>query len=130
MKTDPPDLMMQAIMFRQAMNQPLASFERRNLTLQAQLISEEYIELLDAHVEALNYPNHDPSKELCLKELADLVFVIFQYAAAAGWELDVALDRVYESNMSKLVDGKPVKNKAGKVTKGPNYKPPYLADLV
>jgi predicted HAD superfamily Cof-like phosphohydrolase len=44
--------------------------------------------------------------------------------------LDEALDRVHKSNMSKLVDGKPLKRDDGKVLKGPNYKPPYLADLV
>jgi len=121
---------MQALAFRQAMSQPIGTMDKQSLVLQARLISEEYIEFLDSHIEVVNYPNHDASKEMALKELADLVFVCYQYAAAAGWELDEALDRVYESNMSKLVDGKPVKNEFGKVTKGPNYKPPYLADLV
>lgn len=41
-----------------------------------------------------------------------------------------AFKRVHESNMSKLVDGKVFKNSDGKVLKGPNYKPPYLGDLV
>ena len=70
------------------------------------------------------------SREAALKELADLVYVCFQYAAAAGWELDEALDRVHQSNLSKLVDGKPLKREDGKVLKGPNYKPPTLIDLV
>ena len=72
-----------------------------------------------------NEPDED-----ALKELADIVFVCFQYATAAGWELDEALDRVFKSNMSKLENGKPVKNAAGKVIKGRNYKPPYLEDIV
>jgi predicted HAD superfamily Cof-like phosphohydrolase len=38
--------------------------------------------------------------------------------------------RVHESNMSKLVDGKPLKDASGKVIKGPNYKPVDLTDLV
>lgn len=38
--------------------------------------------------------------------------------------------RVHESNMSKLVDGKPVYDENGKVMKGPNYKAPDLRDLV
>jgi len=39
--------------------------------------------------------------------------------------------RVHESNMSKLGDdGLPVRREDGKVLKGPNYKPPYLMDLV
>jgi hypothetical protein len=32
--------------------------------------------------------------------------------------------------MSKLVDGKPVKDDNGKVLKGPNYEPPILIDLI
>jgi predicted HAD superfamily Cof-like phosphohydrolase len=59
-----------------------------------------------------------------------LVYVAFQYAAAAGWELDEALDRVHKSNLSKLVDGKPLKRQDGKVLKGPNYQPANLIDLV
>jgi predicted HAD superfamily Cof-like phosphohydrolase len=52
------------------------------------------------------------------------------FSAAMGWPLDEALDRVFESNMSKLVDGKPVKNEFGKVIKPPHYHPPYLTDLI
>ena len=41
-----------------------------------------------------------------------------------------ALNRVHESNMSKLdEDGKPILRDDGKVLKGPNYKPPDLSDL-
>lgn len=112
------------------MGQPIGTLDPKCLALQAHLISEEYHEFLDAHVEVLNYPEHEESKVLCLKELADLVYVCFQYAAAAGWELDEALDRVHESNLSKLVEGKPLKNEDGKVLKGPNYQPPILEDLV
>ena len=67
----------------------------------------------------------------CLKELADLVYVCYQYAANMGWDLDEAMYRVHESNMSKLdEDGNPIYREDGKVLKGPNYKPPNLEDLV
>ena len=70
------------------------------------------------------------AKEECLKELADLVYVCYQYAANMGWFLDEALDRVHKSNMSKLdEDGNPIYREDGKVLKGPNYKPPTLEDL-
>ena len=70
-------------------------------------------------------------KEACLKELADLVYVCYQYAANMGWNLDEAMHRVHESNMSKLDEhGNPVLREDGKVLKGPNYKPPNLEDLV
>ena len=67
----------------------------------------------------------------CLKELADLVYVCYQYAENLGWNLDEAMDRVHKSNMSKLDEyGKPILREDGKVLKGPNYKPPNLEDLV
>ena len=67
----------------------------------------------------------------CLKELADLVYVAYQYAENLGWDLDEALDRVHKSNLSKLgEDGKPIYREDGKVLKGPNYQPPNLTDLV
>ena len=62
-----------------------------------------------------------------IKELSDLVFVCYQFAAAFGINLDKAMDLVYESNMSKLDEqGKPIYRVDGKVLKGPNYKPPAL----
>ena len=48
-----------------------------------------------------------------------------------GWDLDRALERIHESNMSKLdEDGKPIKRDDGKVLKGPNYRTPTLTDLI
>ena len=42
-----------------------------------------------------------------------------------------AFQRVHVSNMSKLgTNGKPIFREDGKVMKGPNYKKPYLTDLV
>jgi predicted HAD superfamily Cof-like phosphohydrolase len=72
-----------------------------------------------------------PSNEAeTLKELADLVYVCYQYAANMQWDLNTAMQRVHESNMSKLgEDGKPIRRVDGKILKGPNYKPPYLEDL-
>lgn len=66
-----------------------------------------------------------------LKELADLVYVTYGYAATYGWDLDEAVRRVHASNLSKLDDnGKPIFREDGKVIKGPNYKKPDLTDLV
>lgn len=90
-----------------------------------------------------------------LKELCDLVYVIAQ-ASIKGVSLTTlehqtqvniitlietygppfdpvfgeAFKRVHESNMSKLVDGKPLRREDGKVLKGPNYKLPSLIDLI
>ena len=76
------------------------------------------------------FRNNPEFFENTLKELADLVYVCYQYAENMGWSLDEALDRVHKSNMSKLdEDGKPIYREDGKVLKGPNYKLPNLTDL-
>ncbi len=119
-------LLQQAITFRQAMEQQINTTDETVHELQFNLIIEEFHELRDEYEVEFD----GGSKENQLKELADLVFVCYQYAAARGWNLDVAMRRVFESNMSKLVDGKPLRRSDGKVLKGPNYQPPILEDLL
>lgn len=97
--------------------------------LQAKLIVEEYGEVIEA-LYKFEQTNKNTHCDL-LKELADLVFVCYQAAENMEWNLDEAMRRVFESNMSKLDDtGIPVRNEHGKVLKGPNYLPPDLSDLV
>ena len=104
----------------------------RNLTkrsYQKNLIVEEFKEFLEA--EGMLFRDNIVFESEALKELADLVYVCYQYAENMGWLLDEALDRVHRSNMSKLDhEGKPIYREDGKVLKGPNYKPPTLTDLV
>lgn len=51
--------------------------------------------------------------------------------ASFGRVFNEAHDRVHASNLSKLDDaGRPIRREDGKVLKGPNYKPPYLLDLI
>ena len=110
----------QAIQFRTAYG---IQNGRENRTMQLDLISEEYQELREA-IQSSSYEEE-------LKELADLVYVCFQYAENMEWDLEEALDRVHKSNMSKLgIDGKPIRRADGKVLKGPNYQPPLLNDLI
>ena len=93
------------------------------------LITEEFKEFLQADGRLFRHGSNVQVE--CLKELADLVYVCYQYAANMKWDLDEAMYRVHESNMSKLdEDGKPIYREDGKVLKGPNYKPPNLEDLV
>lgn len=108
------------------MEQPVASADENVHELQCNLICEEYNEFRDEYETELD----GGSLENQLKELADLVFVCYQYAAARGWNLDAAMHRVFRSNMSKLVDGKPLRRDDGKIMKGPNYEPPILEDLL
>jgi len=117
--------------FRVLMGQPTDHFSPSTACLQARLIQEEFAEFVDAHSVAADLITNKRAREHCLKELTDLVYVCWQYAAAAGWDLDEALTRVHESNLSKLDDDlRPIKREDGKVLKGPNYKPANLIDLV
>ena len=98
-------------------------------TYQKNLIVEEFKEFLEAEGELWHNNPQYPAD--CMKELADLVYVCYQYAENMGWLLDEALDRVHKSNMSKLdEEGNPIYREDGKVLKGPNYQPPNLNDLI
>ena len=104
------------------------SADRQTRGVQHRIIVEEFKEFLEA--EGMLFMHGRNHQEHALKELADLVYVCYQYAENMGWFLDEALNRVHESNMSKLdKDGKPIYREDGKVLKGPNYKPPDLSDL-
>ena len=104
------------------------SSDRPTRAVQQKLIVEEFKEFLEA--EGMLFMHGRNHQEDCLKELADLVYVCYQYAENMGWCLDEALNRGHVSNMSKLgEDGKPIYREDGKVLKGPGYKPPDLSDL-
>lgn len=90
---------------------------------QKALIDEEWSEFHEA------FFHKDEAEQL--NELADLVYVCFQYAASQEWDLDEAMRRVHKANMSKLgEDGKPIYRADGKVLKGPNFKKATFDDLV
>jgi NTP pyrophosphatase (non-canonical NTP hydrolase) len=123
------DLQQQAIEFRtcyEVRNSP------ENSDMQMRLIHEEYLEFIEAEAIISGEPTATfYNYENALKELADLVYVCFQYAENREWDLLTALNRVHQSNMSKLDENKrPIRRDDGKILKGPNYKPPYLTDLV
>ena len=102
---------------------------RLNRSHQKDLIVEEFKEFLEA--DGMMFRHGENVQCETLKELADLVYVCYQYAENMGWFLDEALNRVHLSNMSKLdKDGKPIYREDGKVLKGPDYKPPDLSDLI
>ena len=102
---------------------------RMKRSSQKDLIVEEFKEFLEA--DGMMFRHGHNAQTETLKELADLVYVCYQYAENMNWFLDEALNRVHESNMSKLgEDGKPIYREDGKVLKGPGYKPPDLSDLI
>ena len=119
----PEHLIEQAFVFRLAAEQSIDPDDEVVQDMQLSLIREEFDELVLSHL-------NDENKAHTLKELADLVFVCYQYAVARNWNLDTAMKRVFESNMSKFVDGVALRREDGKILKGPNYHPPFLNDLV
>ena len=105
------------------------SSARATRAYQKDLIVEEFKEFLEA--EGMLFMHGRNHQEHALKELADLVYVCYQFAENMGWFLDEALNRVHESNLSKLgEDGKPIYREDGKVLKGPDYQPPNLSDII
>jgi predicted HAD superfamily Cof-like phosphohydrolase len=86
------------------------------------LIFEEYDEWMEVG---------EPGTEE-LKELSDLVYVIYGYANTMGWNLDEAVRRVHENNMGRMYqpDGTIKRREDGKIIKNPEYPAVELGDLV
>ena len=131
-------LLEQAIKFRETFGQEILpnisrfGFIKKNLwDMQRALILEEGSEFLTAADECFADPENMQRREELIKELSDLVFVCYQFAATYGIDLDKAMTLVFESNLSKLDEqGKPIYREDGKVLKGPNYAPPDLTDCL
>ena len=130
-------LLEQAIAFRHAFGQEMLDnisrygFIKQQLwNMQLSLIDEECTEFQKAAQELYADPENNTRREELVKELCDLVFVCFQFAAAYDIDLDTAMKRVFESNMSKLDEnGECIRRQDGKILKGPNYEPPDLSHL-
>ena len=131
-------LLEQAEQFRQIFNQEILTnisrygFIKKQLwDMQTRLIREEAAEFLVAADECFADPENFKTREEVVKELSDLVFVCYQFAATYGIDLDKAMTLVFESNISKLDEqGNPIYREDGKVLKGPNYQPPDLTDCL
>lgn len=120
----------QAIAFRNAFELS-GEVTKQGFALQQRLIQEEFIEVIEACTISRMSEHGDEASEELLKELSDLVFVCYQMAAYMQWDLDDAMNRVFESNMTKLGEnGKPIRRDDGKILKGASYKPPALASIV
>lgn len=63
--------------------------------------------------------------------LADIVYVAYGAALTIGIDLDLVLDEVHSSNMTKLdSQGQPIRRSDGKVLKSDCYRPPNIAELI
>ena len=95
-----------------------------DVDLYSGLIMEEYLEWA--------YEMEHSTLEPQLKELADMVYVIYGYANAKGWDLDEALQRVHANNVGRCVqpDGTIQRREDGKILKNKDYPKVDLSDLV
>lgn len=132
------DLREQVEDFHVAFGQPILDVptvpDTDRVMLRLRLIAEEFFELLEAcDVDHGMY--YDPSR-ICpmsrvnLVEVADalgdLDYVIEGTRLEFGINGGPVAAEIHRSNMSKLVDGKPLYREDGKVAKGPNYSPPDI----
>jgi len=101
----------------------------KNPTLYYRLIKEEYREFTEV---AFCAPLNKVGDAAELKELADLIYVIYGYAWAKGWDLDEAVRRVHDNNMGRMYQpDKTIKRrKDGKVEKNKDFPKVDLNDLV
>jgi len=106
--------------FATAAKQPI------NEGMSINLVCEEYGEWFDeADVDTVY-------KQGELKELADLVYVIYGRARTMGYDLDEAVARVHWNNMGRMMqaDGSIKFREDGKVIKNPEYPKVDFSDLV
>jgi predicted house-cleaning noncanonical NTP pyrophosphatase (MazG superfamily) len=97
------------------------SGQKPDTGLYAELIAEEFEEWVR---------EFSPVPEL--KELADLLYVIYGYANAQGWDVEEALRRVHKNNMGRMYqsDGTIKRRADGKIEKNKDYPKVDLSDLV
>lgn len=98
------------------------SGQKPNPDLYSKLISEEFYEWLEAY--------EGTQEEL--KEMADLLYVIYGYANARGWDIEEAFRRVHENNLGRMYqpDGTIKRREDGKIIKNKDYPKVDLKDLI
>ena len=136
--------------FAEAAGQTTDEFNVRQTALYIGLQLEEMAEKLDAifPVEAremteaigtlssyfkaglFDYHVSKSDREALLDADIDLAWVTVGAALSSGADVLGAMKEVARSNFSKMVDGKMIKDGNGKVIKGPDFSPPYLAPFI
>ncbi len=138
--------------FHRVMGQPILTTpcvpDADRVRLRLRLILEEFTELLTAcgipeptvvgigvYRDIIKAIDAVKSEQVDLVEVADalgdIAYVVEGMCLELGINSETVLAEIQRSNLSKLgEDGKPVYNADGKVTKGPNYSPPNIAEVL
>lgn len=96
--------------------------------LEAELMTHD--EIRNPYTKGLTATITQVNRANVIKEMADVMYVLYGFADRFNIDLDEAFSRVHESNMSKVaLDGKIYFRKDGKVMKPDHYKAPELGDL-
>ena len=100
-------------------------------SLSTDKINELRINLINEELEEFKHALENKDLLEVADALTDILYVTYGAGHAFGIDLDSCFEEVQNSNMSKLgEDGKPIRNEAGKVMKGPNYYKPDLSKFV
>lgn len=117
----------EAFKVKHFIDQPDQFSRRKMLELRLALIEEEFREVQDELLDAMN-GSGDWMR--LAKELSDLLYHIYGTGDLLDIPLPIAFVEVHRSNMSKLDDeGKPVLRSDGKILKGPNYVPADMSKI-
>jgi len=88
------------------------------------------MKLLQEEVEEYVQGETNNDIENISKELADIIYIVCGTAVSYGIPLDKVFDAVHESNMAKLVDGKPIRREDGEILKPEGWKPPDIKKIL
>lgn len=96
---------------------------------QSEDLEDLYFILIEEEFEEWKYSLFDDEE---IKELADLLYVIYGYCYHKGWDIDEAVRRVHVNNIGRCVqpDGTIKRREDGKIIKNKNYPKVYLGDLI
>lgn len=102
--------------------------------LYLKLVQEEMVEWLD-EVKFFGFNNamgNPYNEKMELKELTDLLYVIYGYAATKGWDVMESFRRVHENNVGRCYqpDGSIRRRDDGKIVKNKDYPKVDLRGLV
>jgi len=101
--------------------------EESVLKLRLALIEEEFKEIFEELYGYRIGEDDNINVQGVAKEIADLLYVTYGFAATLGIPINQVFEEVHKSNMTKLGDdGKPVYRDDGKVLKSKNYRSPNL----
>lgn len=89
----------------------------KDVQMARKLVREEYKEWEDEVNDSAGKPENE------LKELADLIYVVYGYCRAKGYDLEGAVQAVHDNNMGRMFqdDGTIKRRDDGKIIKNPNY---------